>query len=179
MRKGHGEGRKSKRGDSFVAAGRRPNTPERIDTPPRVHPGRMPSPPAAPGVGAWVWTCRAGFEPQLFEELAWAKLKPTLLGPGLVACAEPHGLQPTFARMGFRVEAVVETAAAAAKALPAEPTRVQVWAPDTDAGNALTGACGAWEGTIGALRRDVVDSRRWAGCGPATRCRCRPGGARA
>ena len=32
----------------------------------------MPSPTLAPMPGRWLWTCRAGFEGHLYEELAWA-----------------------------------------------------------------------------------------------------------
>lgn len=129
----------------------RPGAPHRIPLPKRVKLPALPNEPLVPPTGQWVWTCRAGFEAQLFEELAWAKAQPEALGQALFtsrAVAQP----PVFARMGFPVSAVVRTAADAARALPQRPALVQVWVPDTDAGNARAGEAKTWQDALGALR---------------------------
>lgn len=101
----------------------------------------MPSPVLAPSRGRWLWTCRAGFETHLFEELAWAGGQPRLVGPALVESTSPKQ-PPAFARMGFPVAAVVgaplegaveEIAARLKQAAGGAPMHVQVWAPDADA----------------------------------------------
>ena len=96
----------------------------------------IPARPLAPRPGAWLWTCRAGFEPHLFEELAWAGGGPRLLGPALVE-SRPVKELPAFARMGFPVAAVAPLASdACAGALrrvcAGERVHVQAWAPDAD-----------------------------------------------
>lgn len=108
----------------------------------------------APEPGQWLWTCRASFEPQLFEELAWARARPVMLGDALVASeAMPAQVPvPVFARMGFPVSRVVSTPEEAFEVLPAEPALVQVWSPDTDEGNARAGRATAWKATVDALR---------------------------
>ncbi|MBX5484006.1 MAG: 23S rRNA (cytidine(2498)-2'-O)-methyltransferase RlmM [Myxococcaceae bacterium] len=63
----------------------------------------MPPLPTAPARDCFLWTCRAGFEGHLYEELAWAKAHPTLVGPALVASDAHPGLRPAFGRMGFGV----------------------------------------------------------------------------
>jgi 23S rRNA (cytidine2498-2'-O)-methyltransferase len=136
--------------------GKRPNTPERIEVPTRVRLPAWPKLVEPPAPGAWVWTCRAGFEAQLFEELAWLKLRPALVAHAVISSLPPAETLPAFARMGFEVSAVVDSPRAAFEALPtAEPLKVQVWAPDTDVGNARSGTCSAWEDTISALRREA------------------------
>lgn len=119
----------------------------------------MPARTVAPEVGQWLWTCRAGFEAQLYEELAWAKAKPQLVGTALVASQSAPSVAPTFARMGFPVGRVVSSPKEALEALPGEPTFVQVWSPDTDAGNARAGQAAAWKDTLDVTRRErgVVD----------------------
>jgi 23S rRNA (cytidine2498-2'-O)-methyltransferase len=59
--------------------------------------------------------------------------------------------------MVFRVAAIVKTPVEAAAVLPKSPAKVQVWTPDTEAGNARASACAAWESTITSLRGDVSD----------------------
>ncbi len=136
--------------------GKRPNTPQRLEVPKRVRLPPWPKLVEPPTVGSWLWTCRAGFEAQLYEELAWLKLRPTLVAHAVVSSLPPGETLPTFARMGFVVSAVVDSPRAACEALPqAEAMKVQVWAPDTDAGNARSGSCSAWEATISALRREA------------------------
>ncbi|MFZ5446901.1 MAG: SAM-dependent methyltransferase [Myxococcota bacterium] len=133
--------------------------PPKIEPPKRVRVPPMPPVTLVPEPGSWLWTCRAGFEAQLFEELAWGKKSPVLLGPALVASEpftgeNPLPQPPAFARMGFPISAVVRTPAEAAAALPDEPTRVQVWVPDTDAANARAGEAVAWQNTIAAIRSE-------------------------
>jgi 23S rRNA (cytidine2498-2'-O)-methyltransferase len=101
--------------------------------------------PARPG--RWLWTCRVGFEPHLYEELAWAGAEPRLLGEALVESEGRQGLAPAFARLGMRVvasfpsEAPETLAASVAKAVaalpPPTPLVLQAFTPDTPQGNAL------------------------------------------
>jgi 23S rRNA (cytidine2498-2'-O)-methyltransferase len=138
--------------------------PPPVEVPRRVKVPPVPGDTLVPEPGQWLWTCRQGFEAQLYEELAWGKKRPILLGAGLLA-SEPFTGEPplrdfpAFARMGFPVSAVVRTPAEAAAALPPEPTRVQAWVPDTDAGNARASEAAVWADTVKALRRQagVVD----------------------
>ncbi|WP_081713688.1 23S rRNA (cytidine(2498)-2'-O)-methyltransferase RlmM [Cystobacter fuscus] len=72
-------------------------------SPPRV---KAPAPPpttlpAQPD--RWLWTCRAGFESHLFEELAWAGASPRMLGEVLVESETRPSEPPVFARTGIRV----------------------------------------------------------------------------
>ncbi len=99
----------------------------------------MPAAVRKPEVGAWVWTCRAGFEDHLFEELAWQSAEPTLLGPGLVATrkALDGRVSPAFGRAAFRVlwagEALPpasECAGRFARASGGAGVHVQGWAVD-------------------------------------------------
>ncbi len=171
MRKGH---HKTNRRDE--KGRRRPDrekrrAPTRDPKPPVATvrlPGRVKIPPIAklatlPTVGKWLWTCRDGFEAQLFEELCWQKCSATVLGSGLVETDRQPATPPTFARTGFRIDALVKTPQEAAAALPQHPSRVQVWVPDTEAGNARAGECLAWESTINALREGIKDpSTPWS-----------------
>ena len=171
MRKGH---HKTNRRDE--KGRRRPDRDERRpparDPRPPVAtvrlPGRVKIPPIAklatlPTVGKWLWTCRDGFEAQLFEELCWQKCSATVLGSGLVETDRQPATPPTFARMGFRIDALVKTPQEAAEALLQHPSRVQVWVPDTEAGNARAGECLAWESTINAVREGIKDpSTPWS-----------------
>lgn len=120
----------------------------------------MPGAPLKPQPGRWLWTCRAGFEAHLFEELAWAAGAPRLLGPALVESVWPKS-PPAFARMGFRVGAAVakplevaasELALAVEEAAHGQPFHLQVWAPDADAYGPLHALCRAYqEAVAGAL----------------------------
>jgi 23S rRNA (cytidine2498-2'-O)-methyltransferase len=97
--------------------------------------------------GRWLWTCRVGFEPHLYEELAWAGAEPRLLGEALVESEGQQGLAPAFARLGLRVvasfppdapETLAATVAKAVAALPPPaPLVLQAFTPDTPQGNAL------------------------------------------
>jgi 23S rRNA (cytidine2498-2'-O)-methyltransferase len=136
--------------------GKRPNTPERVEVPKRVRLPPMPTHVVPPEPGTWVWTCRAGFEPQLFEELAWLKLRPTLVAHAIITSLPPGDARPTFARTGFCVDAIAESPRAAFEALPqGEALKLQVWSADTDAGNTRAAACTAWDDTISALRAEA------------------------
>jgi 23S rRNA (cytidine2498-2'-O)-methyltransferase len=127
----------------------------------------MPGAPLAPRAGLWLWTCRAGFEPHLFEELAWAQGAPRLLGPTLVESKPPRSA-PAFARMGFPVEAVfngpLEGSADAVatvldRAAGEGPLHLQVWAPDADLYGPLHGRCRGWaEALSQALRAQTASS---------------------
>ncbi len=133
----------------------------------------MPPQTLAARPGRWLWTCRAGFEPHLFEELAWAKADPRLLGEALVESERPPGLSPAFARAGYRVaatltggtpEEVAEGAARAVLALPGKaPWGVQAFTPDTPKGNTLTAPAEALEAAVRARlpsERLLEDSQR-------------------
>jgi 23S rRNA (cytidine2498-2'-O)-methyltransferase len=126
----------------------------------------MPVRLEAPTVGRWLWTCRAGFEPHLFEELAWQKTAPRLLGPALVESDAPRA-PPVFARVGFPVGQIASQTSDVR--LPAEPHTLQVWAPDTDVGHRFTALTQTIDGALNAGGRGdllaqicVVDERLWA-----------------
>ncbi len=94
-------------------------------------------------MGAWLWTCRAGFEPFLYEELAWQSAGPRLLGAALVESAKRPRELPAFARAGFPIQALVDDRAKLTERVGAlrrparegDVTALHVWAPDTDEGN--------------------------------------------
>jgi 23S rRNA (cytidine2498-2'-O)-methyltransferase len=127
--------------------------PVRVEVPRRVPVPALPTGPTAPEPGRWLWTCRAGFEAPLFEELAWQRRAPRPLGAALVESEAPGDFVPTFARMGFPVARLASTPAEAAEALGPGPAHVQVWVPDTDAGNARSGEAAAWAEGIAAVRQ--------------------------
>lgn len=155
MRKGH---HRTKRRDDRRPAPAPPRPPEpRVEVPRRVKVPPLPKTTVLPTPGLWLWTCREGFEAPLFEELCWQKAGATLLGPGLVQSERLPARPCTFARMGFRISQLVTTPQQAAAALPNEPTRVQVWVPDTQVANARAGEAVAWESTIAALREGLAD----------------------
>jgi len=96
--------------------------------------------------GRWLWTCRVGFEPHLYEELAWAGAEPRLLGEALVESEGKQGLAPAFARLGLRVlasytretpELAASVTQAVAALTPGTPLVLQAFTPDTLQGNAL------------------------------------------
>ncbi|MDP2270312.1 MAG: SAM-dependent methyltransferase [Archangium sp.] len=158
MKKGNQRERKE-RNAWHVSPELRRAPPPKLEPPKRVKVPAMPPVTLVPEPGHWLWTCRAGFEAQLYEELAWGKKNPILLGPSLIASApftgeNPLPRPPTFARMGFLVTDIVRSPADAAGALPDEPTKVQVWVPDTDVANARAGEATAWADTIAAIRAE-------------------------
>lgn len=133
--------------------------PSQVELPKRVKLPAMPPITLVPEPGSWLWTCRAGFEAQLYEELAWGKKNPFLLGPALIA-SEPYTGEnplpqhPTFARMGFPIAGVVRTPAEANELIGESPCKVQVWVPDTDVANARAGEAAAWAETIEVIRKE-------------------------
>ncbi len=160
MRKGNQRERKS-RNEWHASPEQRKqqHSAAKFEAPKRVKIPSMPAVTLVPEPGHWLWTCRAGFEAQLYEELGWGKKNPILLGPALIASQpftgeNPLPRPPTFARMGFLVTEVVRSPADAAAALPDEPTKVQVWVPDTDVANARAGEATAWADTIAAIRSE-------------------------
>lgn len=134
--------------------------------PPRVKAPPMPARIGTPTAGRWLWTCRAGFEPHLFEELAWQKAEPRLLGPGLVE-SDAARANPIFARVGFPVRQVVSQTADVK--LPPAPHTLQVWAPDTDLGHRFNALAQTIDGALNTGGKGdllaqicVVDERVWA-----------------
>ena len=112
----------------------------------------MAQPPQA---GRWLWTCRAGFEGELYQELAAQRAAPRLLGAALVESDAVRGAAPAFARMGFLVERLARTSDDAAAALPASGVVVQAWVPDTDEGNLRAKEARAWEEALVQQRREA------------------------
>jgi 23S rRNA (cytidine2498-2'-O)-methyltransferase len=143
-----------------------------------MHPGRPPKPSRAPGpekhprvvppsvhvgaparpprLGSWLWTCRAGFEAHLFEELVRARCSPELLGQGLVASAQRPRTDAAFARTGFLVRArapgpVQAAVEALAPRLARQgPLTLRVWTADTEEGLRLGGEAKVLEAALRA-----------------------------
>jgi 23S rRNA (cytidine2498-2'-O)-methyltransferase len=69
-----------------------------------------------------------------------------------VASRALAGAPPAFARTGFPVAGVAHTAPSALALLPPGPLKVQVWSPDTPAGNALSRECAAWQAALEGAR---------------------------
>ncbi len=129
----------------------RPAEPKRAAIPPL--PGRVESPRS----GEWLFTCRAGFEPYLFEELHLQRARPRLLGPGLVAADRLSSA--TFARAAFEVVTVASGSAEASEALKgAGRLHLQAWTADTDAGNRLAGRA---QQLLAALQAPLQAEGRW------------------
>lgn len=133
--------------------------------PPPVRAPAVPREVALPREHQAVWTCRAGFEPYLFEELAWAGASPSVLGPGLVESRplKQNVPPPSFARAGFVVGHVAETPdeliCSAQDLVPEGAAHVQVWVPDTDSGNALASEIPSVELAVkDALSQRTLDS---------------------
>lgn len=91
----------------------------------------------------FLWTCRAGFESDLAEEISGR-----VLAPALARGRTPKGRLPTFGRQGLPIQA--EVAPNAGECLPLVRQRLgagafglHVWVPDSDAGNSLTGLADA------------------------------------
>ena len=131
-----------------MPAGRR-TTGQYPPVPPRVRAPPAPARPRAPAVGRFLWTCRDGSEPHLYEELAWQRAHPALVARGLVE-SDRATAPPTFARAGFLVGRVLEAPSVAAlpdlaetiaRALegPAQGRALclQAFTPDTPEGNRL------------------------------------------
>lgn len=124
-----------------------------LKTPP---PPPVPSPARPPSLGSWLWTCRAGFETHLHEELALARAVPEVLGAGLVASAKRPRTDAAFARTGFLVRARAPGPVdAAAPVLAGRLARegaltVRVWSADTEEGQKLSADARALEAALRA-----------------------------
>ncbi|WP_044281557.1 23S rRNA (cytidine(2498)-2'-O)-methyltransferase RlmM [Myxococcus stipitatus] len=120
----------------------------------------MPPQTHVPQPGRWLWTCRAGFEPHLFEELAWADTHPRLLGDALVESEQRPATVPAFARAAYQVVASLPSgppdaqAEAVARALGTlssnRPWVVQAFTPDSPRGNTLAASAEALEAAVRA-----------------------------
>jgi 23S rRNA (cytidine2498-2'-O)-methyltransferase len=113
-----------------------------------------PGPAGPPRVGEWLLTCRAGCERDLIEELTFRdpRSAPRPAGEALVGARrlpEERGavVAPAWARQGFAVQAIVPPAevgralaqALAARAPAPAPFALDVFVPDTEALNRLSG----------------------------------------
>ncbi|MDY7230434.1 23S rRNA (cytidine(2498)-2'-O)-methyltransferase RlmM [Hyalangium rubrum] len=145
----------------------------------------MPPQSLTARVGRWVWTCRAGFEPHLYEELAWAGAQPRPLGEALVESEGQQGLAPAFARLGFQVlastseEALEPLATLVADVVaalrPGSPLVLQAFTPDTPRGNALAPQAEALREAVRArlpAGRLLEDSERAREAGAQIVCLC-------
>jgi 23S rRNA (cytidine2498-2'-O)-methyltransferase len=125
----------------------KPHTPAAVEV-------RTPARP--PRLGSWLWTCRAGFETHLYEELAAARCSPEVLGPGLLASGKRPRTDPAFGRTGFLVRARATSPVDAAAAALAEklgragPVTLRAWAADTDEGRKLLPAARDLEAALKA-----------------------------
>jgi len=86
-----------------------------------------------------LWTCRAGFEPDLAEEVLGK-----ILGPALVRGRAARDRIPTFGRQGLPIQAELAPTVAACLPRVEELARdgafaLHVWVPDSDEGNRLNG----------------------------------------
>jgi len=123
--------------------------------------------PRAAGIapGRFLYTCRAGFEGDLLDDLARhaPRERAAVLAPALVVSEREPKLSAgridlVFARQGMRVTELIEgaelaerAAAAVARAVP--PGRafaLHVWVPDTDAANRLASAAQALFAAVAA-----------------------------
>lgn len=100
---------------------------------------------------SWIWTCRAGFEPDLALEL----VRGVVREPGLVeGTPASEGARPTFGRQGFPIAAHVasddEAIAATLKLVPERGSfALHTWTPDSDDGNRQSHRAAA-------LREDIL-----------------------
>lgn len=126
--------------------------------------------------GEWLWTCRAGFEEDLREELSARPIDPRVIEPALVASRAPRAgdpLAPAFARQAAPVDVVAPpttaACAAAVRDLAADrPFALHVWVPDSDPGNARAAEATALREALlrGPLRERVVETGNLAGDDP-------------
>jgi 23S rRNA (cytidine2498-2'-O)-methyltransferase len=135
----------------------RPAPAHHAPKPPTVRGGvEVRTPARPPRLGSWLWTCRAGFEAHLHEELERAHCSPEVLGAGLLASAKRPRTDPAFARTGFLVRARAESPLDAAAAALAErlgragPLTVRVWSADTDEGRKLSAEARSLEAALQA-----------------------------
>jgi 23S rRNA (cytidine2498-2'-O)-methyltransferase len=136
------------------AVGRPP--PGRTPVAPPAPPAHLPTPARPPRLGSWLWTCRAGFEAHLFEELTRAHAVPEVLGAGLVSSAKRPPVDPAFARTGFCVRARAEgpldaaVASLAGRLARAGPVTLRAWSADTEEGRGLSATARALEAALRA-----------------------------
>lgn len=116
--------------------------------------------PLSVRIGDWLWLCRAGSENEVCEELALRKITAAPLGAALVRSAtRPSTFEPlVFARQGMPVQVLAppdaeQLAQVFVKQCP-RPVAVQVFAPDSDAGNLLSAQAQA---LARALCKKLVD----------------------
>jgi 23S rRNA (cytidine2498-2'-O)-methyltransferase len=114
-----------------------------------------------------LWTCRRGFEGDLFEELAWAGAMPSILGQALLEADPKPGPAPAFGRFGFQVLQVPHApppadavAARLRDAARGRPLCIQAWAVDTPRAQPLAHAAEALGIAVKALLGDTFDA--WA-----------------
>jgi 23S rRNA (cytidine2498-2'-O)-methyltransferase len=126
--------------------------------------GALPTPQAVgvgdparlPRLGRWLWTCRAGFETHLSQELALLKSDPEMLRPGFLASGRRPARELAFARTGFlvraRAQGPVEAAveALAPRLVRAGPLTVRAWSADTEEGQRLFPEARALEAALRA-----------------------------
>jgi 23S rRNA (cytidine2498-2'-O)-methyltransferase len=133
---------------------------------------RLPRQARTPKVGGYLWACRDGFEPHLYEELAGQNAHPALITRGLVASDSVPGSSPAFARTGFLVGKVIEASPGAsllefpdlagtiARTLEGlardRALCVQAFAPDTPAGNRLTAGA---EALVAPVKQSLKGAR--------------------
>lgn len=143
----HPEGPASPRNKREPGIGPTPPVPP-PPAPARALPPPVPAQTLTPRPGRQVWTCRAGFEPHLFEELAWAGAHPRLLGEAVVESDVRPSLSPAFGRVGFRVWESFEGPLASldpariSESLRRQagnrPLHLQAWTVDTARANPLS-----------------------------------------
>jgi 23S rRNA (cytidine2498-2'-O)-methyltransferase len=134
--------------------------------PPRALPDTLPEQPIPPRPGRWVWTCRAGFEAHLYEELAWARVGPRVLGEALVESERPpKDAPPAFARLGFIAwgtiegplddQAVTRAAEIVKRNASGRPLHLQAWPLDTATANPLSEQALAFRDAVTARLQGV------------------------
>lgn len=163
--------------DADEATHARPRRPDRDDPPPRNErrtPGAAPTTAThtlPPRVGEWLWTCRAGSERDVIEELELHGVDARVAQPGLVASqrrptvrrnGKPVEIELTFARQGLPIEALAATDADAIADLLVPKLKrlaaLHVFSPDSDAGNQLAGnASGLHQALVSRLRDRGVE----------------------
>ncbi|HTM46943.1 MAG TPA: 23S rRNA (cytidine(2498)-2'-O)-methyltransferase RlmM [Polyangiaceae bacterium] len=130
----------------------------------KVHAPVQPQITARFATGAWLLTCREGSERDLCDELLlrrWQQ-RAQAIAPALVVVAGPPqngspARELTFARQGFKIALIshVDSVEPAARQLAALLQRatgyaLQVWTPDSSAGNALSAEARSLENALGS-----------------------------
>jgi 23S rRNA (cytidine2498-2'-O)-methyltransferase len=154
-----------KKGSRRLSAHHAKPVVSRAPLPARATAPHLPAQTQLPRVGRMLWTCRAGFEAALYEELVWAGAMPALLGLALVEADPKPGPVPAFGRFGFHVlqlpRGVPAPEAAAGRLRDAArglPLCVQAWALDTPRAQPASGDAHALGEAVRAVLRDTVES---------------------